>query len=133
MTDVDPDDIAYVGNEDDFRAPGYLLCLSAICSGVALIGALSPVIWFIVAGKMLRERNDLFNLLLASPISLITWALTIFVGGFGLGLGLFAIKNAKYSDRPRIAFLSGLSVLVSGGLVLFVVTMICLLVMAFFV
>lgn len=133
MTDVDPDDIAFIDSEDDVRAPGCLLGLSAICSVLSVIGAISPAIWFIVIGEMLRERNDVLKAILASPLALMTWALTIFIGGFGLGLGLFAIKNAKHSDRPSIAFFSRLSVIVSGGSVLIVITMLCLIFVALFV
>jgi hypothetical protein len=123
VTDVDPDDIAYIGNEEDIRAPGCLLGLSVIFTFFAVLGSVAPWLWLVAAGFFFgKDRNGLIDALIGTPFILYVWAISIFLGGFGLGIGLFVAKNARYADHPKLARWGLVSSVVSAIAVLFVVT-----------
>lgn len=129
MTDADPDDIAYIGNDEDIRGPGCLIGLSAICSGVAFIGSIATGIWLLVSGLFGGGLNALVNAGFGFSVALLVLGLSIFAGGFGLGLGLFAAWNARFSPGPNTAMWGRLTALIGGLSALFAVAQIVLLIL----
>ena len=129
MTDVDPDDIAYIGNDEDIRGPGCLIILSGICSGLALIGAIASCIWLIISGAFNGGINAVLNAGLSGPFVFLVLALSVFAGGFGLGLGLYASWNARFSEKPSTAVWGRMTALIGGLATLFAVAQFVILIL----
>jgi hypothetical protein len=129
VTDEDPDDIAYIGNEEDIRGPGCLIGLSAICSCVSFLGSIASCIWLVVSGLFAGGLNALINAGFGLSIVLLILGLSIFTGGFGLGLGLYAVWNARFSEGPNTAMWGRLTALIGGLSTLFAVAQIVLMIL----
>ena len=130
MTEADPDDIAYIGNDEDIRGPGCLMGLSAVCSGVSLIGAIATCVWLVVSGLFAGGLNALVNAGFGLSVAMLVLGLSIFAGGFGLGLGLYAVWNARFSEGPNTAMWGRLTALIGGLSALFAVAQIVVLILA---
>jgi hypothetical protein len=129
VTDVDPDDIAYIGNDDDTGGPGCLIVLSAICSCVSFIGSIATCIWLAISGLFAGGLNALVNAGFGISVAMLILALSIFTGGFGLGLGLFALWNSRFSEGPNTAMWGRLTALIGGLSALFAVAQIMVLIL----
>ena len=120
--DFDPDDIAYVGDEDDVRGPGCLAGISLICGGFGVIGFLSSLAWLISIGAFDAPGNQAPGNPLYLMLVPIVMVLSVLAGGFGMGLGLFTETKARLAANPdQLRLLARIAAILGGVAVIGVV------------
>jgi hypothetical protein len=99
--DDEPDDVAYIGEEDDTRGPGCLILLAAGCSILSFLMLIGTWIWILSAGMIGNIGQPgpagaavFFGLGMAMFLLIVAGA----VSGFGLGIGTYAARSARQVD-----------------------------------
>ena len=129
---VDPDDIAYVGDEDDERGPGCLVAIALACGGLGFVGFVGSFLWLYAndsfEGVANNGRPDPFSFIL---IGLVMF-LSVMAGGFGVGLGLFVGVKTRLSANPKmIILLARIAAVLGGVAAIGVVAQIMILILTF--
>jgi len=115
---VDPDDIAYIGDEDDTRGPGCLAVLAGVAGGLAIVGFLGSFIWLIANDILTGGLKAAFAGGVQVYYIAVVMFVTLLAGGFAIGLGLYSASQARLSERPHIALWGTIAAILGGLAVL---------------